>query len=107
VTSEVIEACKNLKIVAVHGVGVDRVDVEAATKRDIVVTNVPLANIDAVAEHTFGLILSVFKNIPMLSTLVKDGKWLQSRSIANGREVLNHTIGVVGLGHVGQKVKNR
>lgn len=103
VTDEVMKSCKNLKIIAVHGVGVDRVDIEAATRRGIIVTNAPFGNVDSVAEFTFGLILSLYKKIPATIRFVKEGKWLESRSLGRG-EIINHTIGVVGIGNIGLRV---
>ena len=75
VNAKVIEAAKNLKVVGRAGVGVDNVDVEAATKRGIVVMNTPAGNTISTAEHAFSLMMSISRNIPQADASVKAGKW--------------------------------
>jgi D-3-phosphoglycerate dehydrogenase len=105
VTKEVMYAAPNLKLVAVHGIGVDRVDIEEALKRGIMVTNTPLANTAAVAEHALALILGLIKKIPTSDRLVKEGKWTQAHS--ENKQLMNMTTGIIGLGNIGTKVAKR
>jgi len=105
VTKEVMEAAPKLGVIAVHGIGVDRVDLEEAQKRGIVVTNTALANTVAVAEHTLGLTICLIKRIPASDRLVKEGKWKQAQF--SGGQLMNMTVGIVGLGNIGTKVAKR
>jgi D-3-phosphoglycerate dehydrogenase / 2-oxoglutarate reductase len=102
VTKEVIEAGTQLKIIGRAGVGVDNVDVTAATRKGIVVVNSPEGNTIAAAEHTLAMMLSLSRYIPAANQSVKDGKW--SRSSFTGVEVYKKTLGVVGLGKIGAHV---
>jgi len=97
-----ISRCARLKIVAVHGAGVDQVDVLAATKAGIYVTNAPGSNAQAVAELVFGLLLSLLRRIPTADALVRAGQWDKARTV--GRELAGKRIGLVGYGNIGQKV---
>ncbi|KAK2782069.1 hypothetical protein FQN52_001223 [Onygenales sp. PD_12] len=99
VTAEVLQAGKNLKVVARAGVGVDNVDVAAATKLGIVVINSPSGNVGAAAEHTIALMLSMARNIADAGSSLKAGKWERSRLV--GVEVNGKTLGIIGLGKVG------
>jgi D-3-phosphoglycerate dehydrogenase len=96
VTKELLAAAKNLKVVARAGVGVDNVDVPAATKLGIVVVNSPSGNIQAAAEHTVALLMSLARNIPDGCASVKAGKWERSRLV--GVELKGKTLGIIGLG---------
>ena len=96
VTAELLAVAKNLKVVARAGVGVDNVDVQAATKLGIVVVNSPSGNIGAAAEHTIALLMSMARNIPDACASVKAGKWERSRLV--GVELKGKTIGIIGLG---------
>ena len=87
------------------GIGVDNVDVKAATKRGIVVANAPESNIVAAAEHTVALMLSLARNIPQAHSSLKSGKW--ERSKFGGIEVWEKTLGIVGFGRIGQLVAER
>jgi D-3-phosphoglycerate dehydrogenase / 2-oxoglutarate reductase len=102
VTAELLAAATNLKVVARAGVGVDNVDVEAATKLGIIVVNSPSGNIVAAAEHTIALLLATARNIPAGSASLKDGQWIRSKLV--GVEVNSKTLGIIGLGKVGLKV---
>ncbi len=103
ITRWVIEACPDLRIIAVHGAGVDQVDVAAATDAGVVVTNVPGGNANAVAELVLGLMLSLVRRIPQCSWIVQhEGKWDEGRVL--GDELRGKTLGVVGCGHVGKRV---
>ncbi len=105
VTARVIEAGQRLEVIARAGVGVDNVDVGAATARGVVVVNAPLANTISTAEHAFGLMLAVARNIPQGQSSLKAGKW--ERSKLQGVELAGKTLGVVGLGRIGAEVASR
>lgn len=96
VTADLLKAAKNLKIVARAGVGVDNVDVPAATKLGIVVVNSPQGNIQAAAEHTIALLMSMARNVPDACASTKAGKWERSRLV--GVEVKGKILGIIGLG---------
>ncbi|KIX98433.1 uncharacterized protein Z520_05734 [Fonsecaea multimorphosa CBS 102226] len=99
VTNDLLQAARRLKVVARAGVGVDNVDVPAATRLGIVVVNSPSGNIQAAAEHTIALLMSMARNVPDACASLKAGKWERSRLV--GVEVKGKTLGVVGLGKVG------
>jgi D-3-phosphoglycerate dehydrogenase / 2-oxoglutarate reductase len=102
VTSKVIEAGKNLKIIGRAGVGVDNIDVNSATENGIIVVNSPDGNTNAAAEHTIALMLAMSRNIPQAATSTKEGKW--ERSKFTGVEVFNKNLGVIGFGKIGSHV---
>ena len=99
VTKEIIEAGNSLKIIGRAGVGVDNVDVPAATRKGIVVVNSPEGNTIAAAEHAIAMMLSMSRHIPEANASVKGGKWERNRFI--GVEVYKKTLGIVGLGKIG------
>ncbi|MDR1579126.1 MAG: phosphoglycerate dehydrogenase [Synergistaceae bacterium] len=103
VTARVVESCEKLKVISRYGVGVDRVDIDAASRRGIAVCNTPGVNAEAVADLALGLILSVARRIPVLDRLTKDGKWTRSTGI----ELSGKTIGILGLGAIGKAVAKR
>ncbi len=102
VTSEIIEAGTNLKIIGRAGVGVDNVDVPAATRQGIVVVNSPEGNTIAAAEHALAMMLSLSRHIPDANASVKRGEW--DRKTFVGAEVYKKTLGIVGLGKIGSHV---
>jgi D-3-phosphoglycerate dehydrogenase / 2-oxoglutarate reductase len=102
VTSDVLKAGKKLKVVARAGVGVDNIDVPAATSQGIIVVNSPAGNIVAAAEHTIALLMAVARNVGRADGSIKAGKWERSKLV--GIEVGHKTLGVIGLGKVGLKV---
>ncbi|MEN6329810.1 MAG: NAD(P)-dependent oxidoreductase, partial [Methanobacteriaceae archaeon] len=102
VTREVIEAAPLLKIIARAGVGVDNVDVEAATEKGVMVVNAPESTSITVAEHTMGLVLSMSRKIAIADKSVKDGKWEKSRFM--GMELNGKILGIVGMGRIGSQV---
>ncbi len=104
-TKEVIEASKKLKVIGRAGVGLDNVDVEAASKRGIVVINTPGGNTISAAEHTFCLLMSLARNIPQASASMKQGEW--ERKKFTGVELYEKTLGVLGLGRIGTEVAKR
>jgi D-3-phosphoglycerate dehydrogenase len=97
-----LEHCDKMEVIVRAGVGVDNIDVPAATLRGIVVENVPEGNVRSAAEHTIALILSLARNIPQANASMKDGKW--ERSKFTGIEVRGKALGVVGLGKIGRHV---
>jgi len=105
VTREVIEAGKKLKVIGRAGVGVDNIDLKAATERGIVVVNAPEATSITVAEHTLGLILSLARNIPQANASLKSGKWEKKKFL--GVELRGKTLGVIGLGRIGSAVAKK
>lgn len=105
VTAEVVKAAKSLKVIARAGIGVDNIDLAAATGAGIAVVNAPLGNTVAAAEHTMALMLAMARNIPQAYQSLKQGEW--RRSAFMGIEVRNKVLGVVGLGRVGSEVAKR
>jgi D-3-phosphoglycerate dehydrogenase len=105
VTAKVIEAGKKLQVIARAGVGIDNIDVEAATQRGIVVVNAPTANTMAAAEHSVALMLALARHIPQAHDSLKSGAWKRQNFV--GVEVRNKTLGIVGLGNVGSEVARR
>ncbi|MGK8500641.1 phosphoglycerate dehydrogenase [Nocardia asiatica] len=100
VDAEVLEAGKNLKIVARAGVGLDNVDVPAATERGVMVVNAPTSNIHTAAEHAVTLLLAAARQVPAADATLRERTW--QRSKFNGVEIFGKTVGVVGLGRIGQ-----
>lgn len=96
VTSSLLAAGKKLRVVARAGVGVDNVDLDAATKLGIIVVNSPQGNINAAAEHTIALLMAVARNVGAASLSIKNGKWERSRLV--GVEVKGRTLAILGLG---------
>lgn len=105
VTREVIEAGRRLKVIGRAGVGVDNIDLPAATEKGIIVLNVPGANTISAAELTLALLVSLARNIPGASYSVKRGAWARQKFL--GIELNGKTLGIVGLGHVGSEVGRR
>ena len=104
VTRKILEAGTTLKIVGRAGVGVDNVDIEAATQNGVIVVNSPDGNTNAAAEHTLALMLAMSRNIPAAAASTKEGKW--ERSKFTGVEVFGKTLGIIGFGKIGQHVAN-
>jgi D-3-phosphoglycerate dehydrogenase len=104
-TAELIEKADRLKVIGRAGVGVDNVDVPAATRRGIVVANAPESNVVTAAEHTMALLLALARNIPRAHASLIEGKW--ERSKLSGVELYEKTLGVLGFGRIGQLVAQR
>jgi D-3-phosphoglycerate dehydrogenase / 2-oxoglutarate reductase len=104
-TAELIARGERLRVIGRAGVGVDNVDVDAATKRGIVVANAPQSNVVTAAEHTMALLLALARNIPQAHQSLLEGKW--DRSKYSGVELYEKTLGVVGFGRIGQLVAQR
>ncbi len=105
VTAEVLAAGRRLKVVGRAGVGVNNIDVEAATQRGIVVVNVPDGNTIAATEHTFALLLALARRVPDAVASLRAGRW--ERQTFVGTELRGKTLGVIGLGRIGQEVSRR
>ena len=105
VTARVIDAAPHLEVIGRAGVGVDNIDLEAATQRGVIVVNAPLANTLSTAEHAFGLMLALARNIPQAHGALRGGSW--DRSKYAGVELAGRTLGVVGLGRIGTEVSRR
>ncbi|MDF0589723.1 phosphoglycerate dehydrogenase [Candidatus Methanocrinis natronophilus] len=105
VTAEVIDAADKLKVIGRAGVGVDNIDVEAATRKGIIVVNTPGGNTISAAEHTIAMMLSLARNIPQANNSLKAGEWNRKRY--TGVEVYNKTLGIVGLGRIGAEIASR
>ncbi|MSR64229.1 MAG: phosphoglycerate dehydrogenase [Verrucomicrobiae bacterium] len=105
INKTVIDAAKKLKVVGRAGVGVDNVDVDAATKRGVIVMNTPSGNTISTAEHTFSMLMAMARNIPQAHASVKAGKW--NRKQYQGVELYNKTLGIVGMGRIGSEVARR
>ncbi len=105
VTAEVIAAADKLKVVGRAGVGVDNIDIDAATKKGIIVVNTPGGNTISAAEHTIAMMLSLARNIPQANNSLKSGEW--NRKKYTGVEVYNKTLGIVGLGRIGAEIASR
>ncbi len=105
VTARVIDAAGHLEVIARAGVGVDNIDVAAATFRGIIVVNAPLANTLSTAEHAFGLMLALARNLPQGHASLQAGRWDRNKYM--GIELAGKTLGVVGLGRIGTEVANR
>ena len=105
VTAEVIAAAKQLAVVGRAGIGVDNVDVAAATARGIVVMNTPGGNTVTTAEHAIALLVALARHIPQATASMKAGKWDKKSFV--GTELYNRTLGVLGLGNIGRIVAQR
>ncbi len=105
VTAKVVEAGARLQVIGRAGVGIDNIDVPAATRKGVVVVNAPTGNNIAAAEHTLGMMLALARNIPQAYSSVKGGAWQRSRFM--GVELRGKVLGVVGLGKIGTEVARR
>ena len=104
VTAELLRAGKRLKVVGRAGIGVDNVDVAAATELGILVVNAPTANLMSATEHTFALLLSLARRVPEADASMKAGGW--DRKLT-GVELQGKTLGIIGFGRIGQRVADR
>jgi D-3-phosphoglycerate dehydrogenase len=105
VTADIIEAGQKLQVIARAGVGIDNVDVEAATRCGILVVNAPTGNTVSAAEHAVALMLSLARNIPQANAVLKTGVWKRNEFM--GTELRGKTLGIIGLGNVGSEVARR
>jgi D-3-phosphoglycerate dehydrogenase / 2-oxoglutarate reductase len=105
ITRDILEAATGLQVVGRAGVGVDNIDLDAATEKGVVVVNAPTGNITSAAEHAMALMLSLSRHIPAANASLKHGRWERSRFL--GLEVRGKVLGIVGLGQVGSEVARR
>lgn len=105
VTEDIIEAAKSLKVIGRAGIGLDNVDIPAASRRGIVVMNTPDGNTITTAEHALAMMMALSRNIPQATASLKSGKW--EKKILKGRELFNKTLGLIGAGHIGSIVAER
>ena len=105
VTAEIIEAAEKLKVIGRAGIGLDNVDVPAASKRGIVVMNAPDGNATTAAEHALAMMMSLTRNIPQATARLKSGGWDKKKF--QGREVTGKSLGIIGIGRIGAIVANR
>ncbi len=102
-SAEIIEGADALKVISKYGIGLDNIDINTATNKKIIVTSTPTANVDAVADLAFGLILSLARRIPEADKKTKSGKWEK----IIGKSVWEKTLGVIGLGKISRQVVKR
>lgn len=105
VTSEIIDAATNLKVIGRAGSGLDNVDKVAATKKGIVVMNTPGGNTITTAEHTIALLFALARKIPQATASMKSGRWEKKKFM--GVELFNKTLGIIGIGNIGSQVAKR
>ena len=105
VTKDIINAAEKLKVIGRAGVGLDNVDLEAATQKGIIVMNTPGGNTISTAEHTMSMILALSRNIPQANASTKKGEWKRSKFM--GVELYNKTLGIIGFGRIGREVARR
>src|SRR4051812_35707400 len=105
VTAAIVHAGARLRVIGRAGVGVDNVDVEAATRRGVIVMNAPGGNTISTAEHAFSLLLCVARKIPQADAIVRSGKW--DRKNLQGVELHNKTLGIIGMGRIGTELSRR
>jgi len=105
VDKALLDHAHKLKIVARAGVGIDNVDVNAASSKGIIVVNAPYGNVNSAAEHTMAIMLSLCRNVPVANSSLKGGAW--QRAPFTGRELKGKTVGIIGLGKVGGRVARR
>jgi len=105
VTSDLLDAAKRLKIVGRAGIGLDNVDIPAATKHGVIVMNTPGGNVITTAEHAIAMMMSLTRNIPWGTASLKAGKW--EKKNLEGRELYNKIVGIIGFGKIGSIVADR
>ena len=105
VTEDLLQAATKLKVIGRAGIGLDNVDIPAATKRGVVVMNTPGGNVITTAEHTIAMMMSLTRNIPTGTSSLKSGKWEKKK--LQGREIFNKKLGVIGFGKIGSIVADR
>ena len=105
VTAQVLQAGKKLRVIGRAGVGVDNIDLAAATRQPVTVVNSPLATTQAVAEYTLGLILALARSLPRADATMKAGLWLKKEFL--GIEVYGRILGVIGMGQIGRAVSRK
>ncbi len=105
VTADLLDAASRLKVIGRAGIGLDNVDIPAATKKGIVVMNTPGGNVVTTAEHAISMMMALTRNIPQATASMKAGRWDKKK--LQGREIMNKTLGVIGFGKIGSVVADR
>lgn len=105
VTADLIAAARNLKVIGRAGIGLDNVDIPAASKRGIIVMNTPGGNVVTTAEHTVAMLLALSRNIPQATASMKAGRWEKKKF--TGQEIFHKTLGIIGIGRIGSIVADR
>ena len=105
ITAEILEPAHRLKVIGRAGIGLDNIHIEAASKKGVVVMNTPGANAITAAEHAISLLLALSRHIPQANASLKMGKWEKKKFM--GVEIYNQTLGIIGLGNIGQVVADR
>ncbi|TNF48331.1 phosphoglycerate dehydrogenase, partial [bacterium] len=105
VTSSIIESAENLKVIGRAGVGVDNVDIEAASKKGIIVMNAPTGNTLAATEHTLAMMLAAVRKLPYAHNSLENGVWDRKKFM--GIQLYKRTLGIIGLGRIGTEVAKR
>lgn len=105
VTAEVLEAGTKLKVVGRAGIGVDNIDIAAATKNGVIVMNTPGGNTTTTAEHAVSMMMALARKIPQATSSMKAGKW--EKKLFEGVEMTGKTLGIIGIGNIGSIVANR
>jgi len=105
VTKDIIDAGNRLKVIARAGIGLDNVDIQAATRKGIVVMNTPEGNVITTAEHAIAMLLAISRNIPQANASMKAGRWEKKKF--RGKEVFNKVLGIIGIGRIGRVVADR
>ena len=103
--AEIITAAKNLKVIGRAGIGVDNIDIKAATDRGVVVMNTPFGNAITTAEHAIAMLFAAARQIPSASVRTQNGEW--PKSDFKGTELFNKTLGLIGCGNIGSLVAER
>jgi D-3-phosphoglycerate dehydrogenase len=102
---KVLDRASRLRVIGRAGIGIDNIDIEAATRDGVLVMNTPGANAVAAAEHAMALMMALSRHIPRADESVRAGKWEKKKFV--GTELYNHTLGIIGLGRIGSIVANR
>ncbi|MFP4475229.1 MAG: phosphoglycerate dehydrogenase [Desulfatibacillaceae bacterium] len=105
VTEDVLAAAKNLEVVGRAGIGLDNVDIPAATRQGVIVMNTPGGNVVTTAEHAVAMMLALTRNIPQGTSSLRSGRW--DKKVLQGREIFNKVLGVIGFGNIGSIVADR
>ena len=105
VTEDILDAATHLKVIGRAGIGLDNVDIPAATKHGVVVMNTPTGNVVTTAEHTIAMMMALTRNIPRGTSTLKSGQWEKKK--LQGREVFNKVLGLIGMGKIGSIVADR
>lgn len=104
---EILEKARHLRVIGVHGVGIDHIDVDYAEQKGVQIVRAAEAQVDAVAEFTIGLMLSLLRRIPAADTAVRSGEWDRKYGDLIGSDLAGRTVGIIGLGRIGGEVAKR